>query len=414
MRRMNFITTLILASLFWACEKPDPLQPDPPKVKQDVAFELIWATRMDFEKEIIGTDLTQQYQDWLLVGGDIGDPPTVMAFNKDTGEKDWEIILDQLPVSKIHLMFQYDNLLLARNGYSVFAVNLDTKELLWEENLKAIGMILGSMSLANNDKLYLNADFAFATPGQVLHIYEFDPYTGENRTVYSLPSDSTGSYSCNPPAIWFDEELGKDILVFNLYPDAFGPPEDGPQFLLGVDPDTKQELWRIPIVEQFSSGGGRPVVIVNDHAITGAWDMIVSINLKTKTIAWNTKFDYPWAVWSKTQRLVVDGKVYANSDQEDVACLDLETGNFIWRNPKGGPNCTPNMLYYEKEDLLVFTSWGYGSVMILDALTGETVHREHRYDNSQYNLDVVYDEERDMFFTCTYKHAIGFKVHRPK
>ncbi len=72
------------------------------------------------------------------------------------------------------------------------------------------------------------------------------------------------------------------------------------------------------------------------------------------------------------------------------------------------------MVYYEKEDLLVFTSWGYGSVMVLDALTGETVHRERPYDNSTYTTDVVYDKERDMFFTSTYKHAIGFKIHKPK
>jgi outer membrane protein assembly factor BamB len=105
--------------------------------------------------------------------------------------------------------------------------------------------------------------------------------------------------------------------------------------------------------------------------------------------------------------------LYVNNGQEDVTCLDPETGELIWNNPKGGPNCTDNMVYYEKEDLLVFTSWGYGSVMILDALTGETLHREHRFDNSSYNNDVVYDEERDMFFTSTYKHAIGFRVRRP-
>lgn len=69
MKKMNFILTLFLASLFWACEKPNPLPPDPPKVDQDTIFELIWATRLDYEKEIVGTDLTQQYGDWLLVGG---------------------------------------------------------------------------------------------------------------------------------------------------------------------------------------------------------------------------------------------------------------------------------------------------------------------------------------------------------
>lgn len=347
-------------------------------------------------------------------GGDIGDPPTIMAFNKDNGEKDWELILNQIPGGKIHLMFVYEHVLIARNGYSVFAVDLDTRELLWQDNLKAIGMTLGSMTLASNGKIYIKLDFGFSTYGQVLHVYEFDPYTGENRDVFNAAPDSTGIYSCNPPAVWYDEELGKDILVMNLYPDSWNPPQEGIQFLIGIDPDTREELWRIPIIQQFPSGGGRPVVIVDNHAITGAWDKIFFIDLETKSIAWSTDFDYPWAVWSNTQRLVHDGKVYANTGQEDVACLDLGTGDFIWRNPKGGPNCTDNMLYYEKEDLLVFTSWGYGSVMILDAFTGKTLHDEHRYDNSSYNNDIVYDEQRDMFFTSTYKHAIGFKVHRPE
>src|SRR5690554_3705697 len=129
MRRMSFILTLILASLFWACEKPDPLQPDPSKVEKDTVFELVWATRMNFEKEIVSTANPVHYKDWLLVNGDIDDPPTIMAFNKETGEKDWELVLDQLPGREIKVMFLYENLLLARNAYSVFAINIDTKEL---------------------------------------------------------------------------------------------------------------------------------------------------------------------------------------------------------------------------------------------------------------------------------------------
>ena len=111
--------------------------------------------------------------------------------------------------------------------------------------------------------------------------------------------------------------------------------------------------------------------------------------------------------------MINNDRLYVNENGENVTCLNPATGELIWNNPKGGPNCTDNMVYYEKEDLLVFTSWGYGSVMVLDALTGETIHRENSYDNSPYNNDVVYDPETDMFFTSTYKHAVGFKVNRP-
>jgi outer membrane protein assembly factor BamB len=406
---------LLFISLFLgACEKSDPITPDNQEMEQDTIFELVWANRMNFDKEIVNLSNGVSFKDWFIYPGDLDDPSTIMAFNKDTGEKDWELILDEVPGSEIVFMVVHDNLLIAKNAYSLFAIDLETRNLLWYKNLHAIGIRLGRMTLAENNKVYLKADFGFGTSLQILHIFEFDPLTGENRVVYSKSPDNTGIYSCSPPAIWNDPESGKELLIFNLYPDSYAPPEKGAQFLIGVDPSTKEELWSIPIVDQFGSGGGHAPVIVNNIAITGGWDKIFSIDLISKKISWETKFDYPWAVWSKTQRLVVNDKIYANTSQEDVACLDLETGNFIWTNPKGGPNCTDNMLYYEKEDLLVFTSWGYGSVMILDAITGETIHREHRYDNSSFNNDIVYDEERDMFFTSTHKHAIGFKVRRPR
>ena len=88
---MNVYAIVILVSLtFGACEQPNEIAPDLSTVEEDAAFELQWATRMDYEKEIVGTDHTQQYQGWMLIGGDLGFPPTIMAFNKGTGEKEWE------------------------------------------------------------------------------------------------------------------------------------------------------------------------------------------------------------------------------------------------------------------------------------------------------------------------------------
>ena len=143
MKTMFSAIMIILTGLFFgACKDDDSIQPDPPVYIQDTVFEMLWATRMDFEKEIVGTDNTQHYKDWMLAGGDIGDPPTIMAFNKDTGEKDWEIVLTQLSLEEEidFLMQRKEELLLARNGHHVFAVNLDTRDLQWNVDLKAIGI----------------------------------------------------------------------------------------------------------------------------------------------------------------------------------------------------------------------------------------------------------------------------------
>ena len=421
MKTIKLCLFILIASLFGACEQADTLdlvdpsetigeQEEPPS-----PLEMQWVTRMDYEKEIISTDNTIQYKDWVIIGFDDDEKkiPELFAFNKVSGEKDWHLEMDQLQNDRIISAVLIDNFYLARSLKSVFAIDLDTQELIWSENLSATGNRVGRMTLGSNGKLYVKADFSFGTPGQVLHLYEFDPYTGENQMVYSKPPDSTGIYSCSPPAIWHDPDLGKDILIFNLFPDSFAPPEEGAQYVVGVDPDDRYtELFTIPVVDKFSSNGGHPPIIYNNTVITGGWDNMYCFDLITHEKKWETSFGYPWSIWNKTNHLLYDDRLYVNNSQFDVTCLNPETGTKIWHNTEDAPNCTDNMVYYEQQNLLVFTSWGLGSVMFLDGLTGRLVHRERKYDNSVFNNDVVYDEELDMFFTSTYKHAMGFKIQR--
>ena len=413
MKTMFSAIIFILTGLFFgACKDSDSIQPDRPVYIQDTVFEMLWATRMDFEKEIVGTDNTQHYKDWMLAGGDIGDPPTIMAFNKDTGEKDWEIVLTQLSGGKINLMQRKEELLLARNGHHVFAVNLDTRDLQWNVDLKARNTRLGQMALAANDKLYIEAVFAWRTGSEVQYLIEFDIWTGDYRTVYEKGQDSLGRSrkAVSPPA--FGQVDQKNILVFNEYPDANLPPQEARQNIVALDLDSDSILWRtVNFTEYFYSNLLQPPVIYDNRiVITGGDWSIYAFDLRTGEQLWRYAFDYPWAVWTTTNHLIYEDMLYVNNSQRDVTCLNPESGELIWNNPEGGSNCTDNMVYYEKEDYLVFTSWGYASVMVLDALTGETIHRERKFDNSSYNNDVVYDEERDMFFTSSYKHAIGFKV----
>jgi outer membrane protein assembly factor BamB len=413
---MNLLLTVILTSLFWACEKSDPDgPPDPPVVQQDTIIDYQWVTRMDFEEDVITTDNVIHYKDWVVLGYDDDERiPKVMAFNKLTGEREWDMSIPDIYNEQLIHAVLHDNIYIGRGLKSVYAIDLDNQSLLWQENLNAMGTRVGRITLASNGKVYVKADFSFGSAGQVLHVYEFDPFTGANRMVYSKPPDSTGIYSCSPPAIWFDEELGKEILILNLFPDSFAPPEEGDQYLVGVDPDDRYtELFSIPVVEKFSSNGGHPPLIYNDAAYTGGWDKMFCFDLVKKEMKWDKDFGYPWAIWSKTQHLMNSNRLYVNNGQFDVTCLNPINGIEIWNNPEGGPNSTDNMVYYEKEDLLVFTSWGYGSVMVLDGLTGQTIHREKEYDFSSFNNDVVYDEDLDMFFTCTYKHVMGFKINKP-
>ncbi len=412
----HYIVIMFLTSLFWACEKKGPVI-EPPIMEKENIFEMEWATRMDNEKEIVGTDNTLHYKDWMLVGGDGDDPVKIMAFNKETGDKDWEIVFDELTGYEITYMFLQDNILIARNSFLVFAVNLDNKELMWNVNLKSLGMNLRRGVIASNGKFYLHATFNFSpSGGGIMHLYEFDIGTGQYGMVYSQSPDSLGTKTISPPVFWEDEENERNLLIFNQRPNAEKPPPEVRQDIVALDIKTKKIVWKSKITDGFASNGLHPPVIYEDLVITGGdWHMY-AFSINTGEKVWETEIsdDSPFSIFITTNHLIHDGRLYVNENGENVTCLNARTGALIWNNPKGGANCTDNMIYYEKEDYLVFTSWGYGSVMVLDALTGETIHREHRYDDSSYNNDVVYDPETDMFFTSTYKHAVGFRINKSK
>jgi hypothetical protein len=76
MKTIKLFLFILIASLFWACEQADTLdlvnpsetieeQEEPPS-----PLEMQWVTRMDYEKEIISTDNTIQYKDWVIIGFD--------------------------------------------------------------------------------------------------------------------------------------------------------------------------------------------------------------------------------------------------------------------------------------------------------------------------------------------------------
>ncbi|MFT6336297.1 MAG: outer membrane protein assembly factor BamB [Halioglobus sp.] len=411
---MNILITILFTTLFWACEKSDlPIDP-PVEVIEDLEIE--WATRLDFDKEIVGTDNTQHYKEWVIVGGDINDPPTLLAFNKDTGEKDWELIFDEFPDGKINLSKIFNNNYIAQTGRRVFGIDLDSKAILWQKNFHEMNINLGRGVIASNGMYYQVGTWNFnPSGGGVAHMYEIDPYSGDYNQVYAKAPDSIGTTTVSPPVVWEDTENGRSLLIFNERPNAELSPPLTSQYLVSINLTTKERVWETKVTNEFASNGLHPPIIYDNRiVITGGHNSIYGFDINTgaKLWAYEDENSLGLAQWGKTNHLIHDNRLYVNETGEDVSCLDPETGTLIWDNIKGGANCTDNMHYYEKEDLLVFTSWGYGSVMVLDALTGETLHREIQYDNSPYNSDVVYDEERDLFMTSTYKHAVAFKVRR--
>ncbi|TXB68397.1 outer membrane protein assembly factor BamB family protein [Phaeodactylibacter luteus] len=418
MKTLRILSTLLLAvALLGSCQQTEVNVPStvPSPSGEEPLLEVAWATRLNYEKDVANLADGVSYKDWYIYPGDFDDPATLMAFHKDTGDKEWELLLSELSGKEIGYMFLSGDYLLAKNAHHVFGVDLRTRSLAWSVDLKSMGMRLGRSHLAENGKLYHLADFGWQTPHQEARLYEFEPATGAYRLVYAEQMDSIGMKYLSPPAYHRDEANNRELLLFNHRPNAENVPQEISQRLYAIDLSSGEKVWDAHVTNAFASNGLHPPVIYDNRiVITGGDWSLYAFDVQTGEQLWRYHFDYPWAIWGYTNHLLHEGRLYVNNSQFDVSCLNPETGQLIWNNPEGGPNSLNNMVYYEREDWLVFTSWGYGSVMVLDALTGETLHRERGYNYSTYNNDVVYDEARDMFFTSTFRHAVGFKPRSPE
>lgn len=416
MKTTNLFLTILITSLFWACDDSQiPVPQTKPVETQDnnkeEIFELTWATRMDFEHEIVSLAGGISFEDCYIRTGDHDFPAQLNAFNHHTGTKDWEYNYEGIDNTNINNNYLYENILICATGKRVFGFDLKSQTLTWELNLRDLNIRPHKGSVASNKLFYLKADLDFKGKNHTQYLMEFNIFTGDYRIVYSAKANEY-MIGISPPVYYNNGK--QELLIFNEYPKFSEPPERTSQNMVAIDLHSTEVVWRTEnFTEAFQTNTLYPPIIHNNKVITGGDWSIYAINADNGEKLWRYAFDYPWAIWATTNHLIHNDRLYVNNGQFDVTCLNPETGALIWNNPKGGPNCTDNMVYYQKEDLLVFTSWGYGSVMVLDALTGKTLHRERPYENSQFNNDVVYDAETDMFFTSTYKHAIGFKVNRP-
>ena len=410
---MAFNILILLTGLIWSCEKTvSPHQ----ITDKDPLFEILWTTELNPPEGIIGTDFTQHYKDWFLVGGDLHEPPTILAFNKITGKKDWEYIHQGLVNDEIKVSIIHENIYIAICKHGVVGIDLDTRESIWELDFYPLDYYKENSNSIYDNYLYLNIQIGgaglYANSAAIIKINIF---TGEHEKIFEIEKQGEDLTSFSPPTFWNDPNTNKVLMILNEYPKSQLAPQEDEQNIIAIDLNTNKVVWRTDnFTENFYSNSLHPPIIYNNIVITGGdWSMY-TFNTETGKQRWRYEFDYTVGIWSKTNHLIYDDKLYVNNGQHDVSCLNPLSGELIWNNPKGGANCTDNMVYYEKEDYLVFTSWGYGSVMILDAITGETIHQEEGYLNTNYTDDVVYDKDLDMFFVTTYDHAIGFKINAPE
>ncbi len=370
-----------------------------------------WATRIDPDKNIVGTDNTQIHNGQVIITGDIGDPPTLFAYDIASGEKEWTYIHDGKMTREIFESRLIGDIYIAKSSQGLFGYDCREQTLIWEIFFDDLDIISAGAIQIFSDKisfrLFRNNNLGEKL-GQIVFI---DPLTGILNIFYESSNSQIG-YS---PISYFEND-SISLFLFNEYSIQDLAPEEELQSLIAIDANTKEVVWKQEnYTENFACNIGLLLPIVDNVIMSGGdWSMY-GFDVITGEQLWRRELPNGSRTgrYTYTNHLVIDGDVIVNDAEHNISRLEAKTGKVVWSS-EDAPNCSDFMLHYEAEDVIVFSSWGNGAIMVLDAATGVTLHEEDDDDmGSNYTtMDVVYDPVSDMFSTRTFKHVVGFTIKR--
>jgi len=214
--KLFFVT--IITSLFWACDNSDiPIPTEQQQVDNEkTAFELKWASRLDYDMEVGNIAEGVIIENWYIRSGHYKLPAKLMAFDINTGNKDWEYEYQGNDATAVKSLFSFDSFLICITGKRIFGFDLKSQTLAWELNLSDLNISPDRGVVATNNMFYLTADFDFKQAQHTQHLMEFNIFTGDYSIVYSVAKNDIGYPGISPPAYYNSGE--KELLIFNEYP----------------------------------------------------------------------------------------------------------------------------------------------------------------------------------------------------
>ena len=407
--------TLYSMILFFlvGCDKEEPT-PNPTPTEPTPIFEKVWSTRIyEAPLENVGSDNAYIYKDLYLVTGDHWShpDPSIFAYNCKTGLLEWKWTQTGRLQFPGYYVIGKENLLILYTSKGLICFDIDAKQMVWEIVFEDEGMVGGNGPVIFGDEVFYVAHL-YSRGGPAIY-FRANLKTGSHERIYQVDIDGGWTPSLSPAAFWINP-ISSDTLLLTINGKSMSGhgPETSPTDLLAINLRTKQLEWKMDSIMEVRTNLLTPPVIFENSVIFGGDWSIYSVDIPSSTVNWRTQFTDLMKVgnFNRTGLLLHDGRVYANPDVFGVMCLDAKNGDVIWHNKKIAATCSPNMLY--NDDMLITSSWGQGSVFIIDAFTGEVIHKER--SEHDYNIDVLYDSETDMYFVQDFAEAVGFKINKPK
>jgi outer membrane protein assembly factor BamB len=331
----------------------------------------------------------------------------LIAFNKETGKKEWEWINKNESSGRIRGSdsYLYNNILVLPifgKPYQIVALNLDNGLQIWHHTSpEAV-----SWQLAGSGNLVFHIRGNFDRMKD--EIFVADVNTGNWQSVYAASNVNAPIFINGMFA--YKNKDAKHYLTFLVgkYKDFQFSGTESTIFKYSID--SNKMIYQKPL--DFLPKTSQP--FLEAVALNQFWlSNDPALALREADGAKQAEFGVPFGVSTTTGKIKIVSNKLLMPTVNKLVCFDATTGHFLWQesgNTSGSPS---RMLYYE--NVIYYTSGGNGNFHAMNATTGQEIYNQKSPDkkaNGQGGFDsaITLDTLNRRIYTASYFSAICYKM----
>ena len=191
-----------------------------------------------------------------------------------------------------------------------------------------------------------------------------DKFRPKYDTTATIPFND-GGYAFVAYGVPFEKD--GDILVAVKFNDpASERGRVGNQWLSLYNYSKKQWIYERQSIQTQSVWGAGLIYLDNGKVFTYSLGWVACHDLMTGQRLWKTVSD-PGGNYDSAGLLIANGKVYANSDNGQLTCIEISSGRVLWNIRSSGTSTPLSIL----NGVVYFVGGGDGKLHAVDAETGD-------------------------------------------
>jgi hypothetical protein len=360
MKSISYIFVILLAlQLSTNCKKEPTLEPDcdsgSPKVSYNHDFELVWHKRSKKGFTCYSTVVTSTNVIYFLDPPDFGSSETILALDKANGDTLW--VKNNQGSNRNQTLV--GNKLFFKNGNNLRCIETLSGNILWT-SIGNSSKSLNDFIYANN-KIYAFFDLGGGIFGDSTKLYEINSLNGSSTEKFTLYGSDRNGFNQGPLGmVYYQHPNGNEIIFTQSQSHNLSITTSRGEYY-AIDITNDSMYWDLKDYYNLNGIGCNPILKGDNIIINGPWSQHTSINLRTKTINWNTQVPSGKNT-SRGVMVELNGKVFQSlGNNYNLNIINTNDGSLLknYSNTMGFDNWAANMKKYNNAVYLTSTAGLY-------------------------------------------------------